>query len=72
MNTPEFPSQLITNTETKSVALTPEIEATLPGINQSFAEADQAFLDNPEQYLQNLEFQCLSLSQPKAQRLLAR
>jgi hypothetical protein len=51
----EFPSQIITNTETKTVTITPEIEATLPGIEQAFAEVDKAFLDDPEKYLANLE-----------------
>lgn len=51
----EFPTQIITNTETRAVTLTPEIEATLPGIDQAFTEADKAFLDDPEKYLSNLE-----------------
>ncbi len=55
MNTPEFPQQIITDTETRAVTLSPEIEATLPGINKAFAEADQAFIDNPEAYLKSLE-----------------
>jgi hypothetical protein len=44
----ELPSQIITNTETKTVTITPEIEAILPGIDQAFAEADKAFLDDPK------------------------
>jgi hypothetical protein len=51
----EYPTQVITDTESKAVTLTPEIEATLPGIDQAFAEADKAFLDEPERYLQGLE-----------------
>jgi hypothetical protein len=51
----ELPSQIITNTETKAVTITPEIEAILPGIDQAFAEADKAFLDDSEKYLANLE-----------------
>jgi hypothetical protein len=51
----ELPSQIITNSETKTVTITPEIEAILPGIDQAFAEADKAFLDDPEKYLLNLE-----------------
>ncbi len=55
MGAAKFPQQIITDTETKAVTLTPEIEATLPGIDQAFAEADRAFLDDPEKYLQGLE-----------------
>src|SRR5579884_2296798 len=55
MISPELPTQLITDTESKAVALTTEIEATLPGIDQAFAEADQAFINDPERYLSNLE-----------------
>ena len=55
MISPEFPSQIVTNVETKSVTITPEIEVTLPGISQAFADSDKAFLDNPEKYLHNLE-----------------
>jgi hypothetical protein len=51
----ELPSQIITNSETKTVTITPEIEETLPGIDQAFAETDKAFLDDPEKYLLNLE-----------------
>jgi hypothetical protein len=51
----ELPSQIITNSETKTVTITPEIEETLPGIDQAFAETDKAFLDDPEKYLANLE-----------------
>ena len=55
MPSAEFPSEIITNTDTKAVSLTPQIEATLPGINSAFAEANEGFLDNPERYLTGLE-----------------
>ncbi|HEX4773928.1 MAG TPA: hypothetical protein VH234_00200 [Candidatus Saccharimonadales bacterium] len=55
MSIAEFPQVIITDTETKAVRLTPAIEATLPDIGQAFAEADKAFLDDPEKYLQDLE-----------------
>lgn len=51
----EFPSRIVTDTETKAVTLTPEIEASLPGIEKAFTEADKDFLDDPERYLHNLE-----------------
>ena len=51
----EFPSQIVTNVETHSVTITPDIEASLPGVRQAFADADRTFLDNPEQYLHKLE-----------------
>jgi hypothetical protein len=50
-----LPQEIITDTESKAVTLTPQIEATLPGVDQAFAEADKAFLDDPEKYLANLE-----------------
>ena len=51
----EYPAQIITDTVTKSVTPTPELEFQLPEIAQAFAEVDKAFLDNPEQYLKSLE-----------------
>lgn len=55
MSSPEFPKQIVTDTETKAVTLTPKIENALPGIGQAFTEADKVFLSDPEKYLINLE-----------------
>jgi hypothetical protein len=55
MSVPEFPSEIVTNTDTRAVILTPEIEAALPGVDRAFAEVDKAFLEDPEKYLENLE-----------------
>ncbi len=55
MSSAEFPSEIITDTDTKEVTITPEIAAALPGVERAFAAADKAFLSNPEKYLQNLE-----------------
>jgi hypothetical protein len=72
MPSAEFPSEIITNTDTKAVSLTPQIEATLPGINSAFAEANEGFLDNPERYLTGLEssmFQFRFCMDPQASRM---
>lgn len=55
MSSSEFPKQIITNTETKAVTLTPKIENALPGVLEAFRQVDKAFLNDPEKYLQNLE-----------------
>jgi len=52
---PKIPAELITNTNDKSVVLTPELETGLPGVKSVFKEIDEAFLYNPEKYLQKLE-----------------
>lgn len=49
------PSELITNTDNKAVVITPELEASLPNIENVFHEINEAFLNNPKKYLQNLE-----------------
>lgn len=55
MSSAEFPTEIVANTKTKAITLTPEVEAILPGIDQAFAEADKTFLNDPERYLQDLE-----------------
>lgn len=47
--------QLITNTEDKSVMITPELEAALPGIADAFGAANEGFTANPHDYLTRLE-----------------
>jgi len=47
--------QLITNTENKSVLLTPELETALPGIEAAARAVDDKFLDQPAGYLETLE-----------------
>jgi hypothetical protein len=55
MSNPELPKQIVTNTETKAVSLTPNIEAMLPDVERAFADVDKAFLNDPEKYLKGLE-----------------
>lgn len=47
--------QLITNTESKAVLVTPELEAALPAIEATFQEVDNSFNADRLVYLQRLE-----------------
>jgi hypothetical protein len=51
----EIPQEIVTDTKTRAVLLDPQIEATLPNIDLAFARADEAFVDNPEEYLARLQ-----------------
>ena len=52
-----FPSEIIVNTEkeTKSVVVSPEVEAAMPHVAEAFARVDRAFLENPRAYLKRLQ-----------------
>jgi hypothetical protein len=50
----ELPREIITNTEDRSLVITPEIDAFIPGLTQAFDKVDQAFTGNPEEYLQTI------------------
>lgn len=51
----ELPAEVIVDPEAKEVVITPEIEAALPGATDLFAAADEAFAENPRQYLRERE-----------------
>jgi hypothetical protein len=51
----QFPKEIIADTDTKAVTITPDIEATLPGIRGAFTTVDRVFLDNPDRHLRSLE-----------------
>lgn len=52
-----FPTEIIVDTkkETKSVVVSPEIEAVMPHVTEAFAKVDQAFLENPRAYFERLQ-----------------
>ncbi|HUD03382.1 MAG TPA: hypothetical protein VMR51_01180 [Patescibacteria group bacterium] len=51
----EIPKEIITNTDNRSVVLTPELVVAIPDIDEAFKQVDKKFLDNPENYLSNIE-----------------
>lgn len=50
-----FPREVITDTVSRDVYITPEVTAALPNVPEVFTEVDQRFLRDPEAYLKNLE-----------------
>jgi hypothetical protein len=51
----ELPNQIITNTESKEVVITPELNEAIPNILPIFDRIDQKFHEDPEAYLAGLE-----------------